>query len=150
MNLKNVKYINDLRRLNLPLHKVLIVGSGTLALLGIKGNDDLDLWVSEDLFRRLKNHRQLRPVMKHGRLFYETKDGSIEMSNTFPCTKGRIEEYLKRAIVIYGVHFKSVDDLIAWKKCMNRPKDRQHIRMIEKYKKNNVVENYLNILNMLR
>ena len=150
MNLKNVNHINSLRSLRLPSNKILIVGSGTLALLGLKPNDDLDVWVTNDVYNSLKNNKKLHPVQQHGRLFYNTKDNSIEISNEMPCTKGRVEDYLKRAIVIYGFHFKSVDDVIAWKKCMGRPKDLQHIKLLEKYKKNSVAENYLNALQMLR
>jgi len=150
MNLKNVNHINQMRRLRLPSNKVLIIGSGTLALLGLKRNDDLDLWVTDDLFKTLDKYKDLVPVKKFGRLFYKTKDGNIEMSNTIPCTKGGIKDYLKRAIIVYGIHFKSVDDVIAWKKCMGRPKDLKHIKMLEKFKKNNVVENYLKVLEMLK
>ena len=150
MNLKNVNHINQLRRLGLPLNQVLIVGSGTMALLGLKKNDDLDLWVTESVFRSMKNNKKLKPVMKHGRLFYETSDGLIEASNTFPCTKGTIRDYLKRAIIVYGFHFKSVDDLIAWKRCMGRPKDLKHVKMLENHKKNKMIENHLKTLDMLR
>lgn len=150
MNLKNVNHINQLRRLGLPLNKVLIVGSGTMALLGLKKNDDLDMWVTEDVFRNMKNNKKLKPVMKHGRLFYETSDGMIEASNSMPCTKGRVEDYLKRAIIVYGFHFKAPNDVISWKRCMGRPKDKQHIKMIENYLKNRVIENHLKALNLLR
>ena len=150
MNLKNVNHINQMRRLGLPLNQVLIVGSGTMALLGLKKNDDLDLWVTESVFRSMKNNKKLKPVMKHGRLFYETSDGNIESSNKMPCTKGKVEDYLKRAIIVYGFHFKSVDDLIAWKRCMGRSKDMKHVKMLENHKKNKMIENHLNALNMLR
>ena len=149
MNLKNVSYIDQLRRLHLPVNKFLIFGSATMALLGIKNNDDLDLWVTEDLFKTMAKDRNLNPIMKHGRLFYTTPDGNIDITNTIPCTKGKVEDYLKRSIIIYGFHFVSVDDLIAWKKCMGRPKDLEHIRMLEKFKKDKVVENYLKLLQVL-
>ena len=149
MNLKNVNHINKMRRLGLPLNKMLIVGSGTMALLGIKENSDLDLWVTPDVFKKMKTNTKLKPVMKHGRLFYETPDGDIEASNIMPCTNGRITDYLKRAIIVYGFHFKSLNDVIAWKKCMGRSKDKRHIKMLEKYKKNRVVEYHLNALQIL-
>ncbi len=149
MNLKKVNHINKLRRLGLPLNKVLIVGSGTMALLGIKDNSDLDLWVTPDVFKKMKTNKKLKPVMNHGRLFYETLDGDIEASSIMPCTNGRVEDYLKRAIIVYGFHFKSVNDVIAWKKCMGRPKDKRHVKMLEKYKKNRVIEYHLNALQIL-
>jgi len=150
MNLKNVNHIQQLRRLGYPLNKMLIIGSGTMALLGLKKNDDIDIWTTKDVHRRMANDKKLVRMVKHGDVIYETKDGNIEIGSNLPCTKGSLQVYLKRAIVIYGFHFKSIDDVLAWKKCMGRPKDKLHIKMIEKYKKNNVVEHYLHILQTLR
>ena len=150
MNLKNVNHIQQLRRLGYPLNKMLIIGSGTMALLGLKKNDDIDIWATKDVHRRMANDKKLVRMVKHGDVIYETKDGNIEIGSNLPCTKGSLQAHLKRAIVVYGFHFKSVDDVLSWKKCMGRPKDKLHIKIIEKYKKNNVVENYLNILQTLR
>jgi hypothetical protein len=147
MKLKDVNHINDLRRLGLPLNKVLIVGSGTMALFGLKKNDDLDLWVTRDIMNRIK--KDSRFMKSSNPDIYETKNGIIEAFEKFVCVKERVEDYLKRAVIIYGFHFMSLNDLLNWKKCMGRPKDLQHIKMIKNYKKNNVVENYLNILNNL-
>jgi len=143
MNLKNVNHIQQLRRLGYPLNKMLIIGSGTMALLGLKKNDDIDIWTTKDVHKRMANDRKLVRTVKHGDVIYETKDENIEIGSNLPCTKGRLENYLKRAIVVNGFYFKSIDDVLAWKRCMGRPKDKEHIRMIEKYKKNNVVEMYL-------
>ena len=143
MNLKNVNHIHQLRRLGYSLNKMLIIGSGTMALLGIKKNDDIDIWATKDIHRKMANDRRLVRTVKHGDIIYETKDGNIEIGSNLPCTRGRVEDYLKRAIVMYGYHFKSIEDVLAWKKCMGRPKDKLHIKMIEKYKKNSMMENYL-------
>lgn len=146
MNLNNVKYIKELKKSRVDLKEILVIGSGTLALLGLKSNDDLDLWSTERVFKSLKTNKLWKPIMKHGRLFYETDNGNIEISDVFPCTKGGIEGYLKRAMNVGGINFKSVDDVIAWKRCMGRTKDFQHIRLLEKYKKRHMVEIYLRSL----
>ena len=116
-------------------------------LFGIKKNDDIDLWVTNDVFKLMSRDKKLiAKTGGNGDRVYETKDGNVEAGNTLPCTKGRLEDYLKRSILVYGIHFMSMDDVIAWKKCMGRPKDFQHIKLIEKYKKSKVVESYLNVL----
>lgn len=147
MTLKNVLHINSLKRFKLPLNKILIVGSGTMALLGIKNNHDLDLWVTTEVFKLLAKHKDFKPVKKLGRLFYESLDGSIEASDKMICTKGKVEDYLKKAIVISGFHFQSLNDVLTWKKCMKRPKDIEDIKKIENHLQNMVVERYLNLLN---
>ena len=146
MNINNVNYANKLKTLRVDLGGLLVVGSGILALLELKSNDDLDLWATEKVFKSLKTNKLWKPIMKHGRLFYEADNGNIEVSNTFPCTKGRVEDYLKRAIKVSGINFKSIDDVIAWKKCMGRPKDFEHIKLLEKYKRKNMIEIYLKSL----
>jgi len=149
MNLKNVNHINELKKLELPLNRMLIVWSGTLALFGIRSNKDIDLWVANDVFKKMSKHKDFVPVRKHGRLFYETKNGYIEATNSMLCTKEPIEKYLKRAIIIDGFHFKSVTDIINWKKCMGRSKDLNDIKQLEKFSKKDVVENYLLTLGFL-
>jgi len=146
MNLKNVKHIDQLRRLGYPLNRMLIVGSGTMALLGIKENDDIDIWTDEFVYKKVSQDKRFVSKKVGNDTVFETKDGNIEIGKSLPCTKGSVKNYLKRAIIIYGVHFKSVDDVIAWKKCMGRPKDRQHLKLLYQYKKNKVNENYLDIL----
>jgi hypothetical protein len=146
MKLKNVKHLDELRRLRLPMNDILLVGSTTMSLLGLKENDDIDIWSTNKAFKLMANDKNLIPVKKNGRLFYESKSGNIEISNKMPCTKGPVENYLKRSILIYGIHFQSVDDLIDWKKCMGRPKDKEHLKLLYQYKKNKVTESYLDLL----
>ncbi len=131
--LSRVKYIDRLRRMRYPLNKILVVGSGIMALAGMKTNDDLDLWAAPDVFKKMKNDRNLKAVMKHGRLFYESHDEAVEISDQFPCTKkGGINPYLKRAVVVQGIHFMSLEDLRDWKKCMGRPKDKIAVQQINR------------------
>lgn len=138
MNLNNIEHINQFRRLRLPANKCLIVGSGTLALFGLKKNNDIDVWVTDDLYNKLHKHKDLKPVNRNdreGRIFYETHDGNIEITKNLPCTNGNFKEYFNRSITVYGIHFKSLNDVLTWKKCMGRPKDLKDIRIIKEYLK---------------
>jgi len=150
MNLKNVKYINKARRLNYPKNEMLVVGSGTLALLGLKKNKDLDFWATKNVTRKLQydsNFIQKRSKID-GNIMYESKDGVIEIGDSLPPFKN-VKDHLKRAIVIYGIHFQNPEDVLYWKRWMNRPKDRPDIRALENYLKNRVVENHMKTLQRL-
>jgi len=139
LNIKNVKHIGKLKSLGYPLREILVIGSSTMALYELKDNHDLDLWVTEKVYRKmLKDSR----FFFNGRLL-ESKDGSIEASYKLPCSNGNIEDNLKRATIVNGVHFQCLKDVLAWKKCMKRTKDIEHIRMIEDYMKKHLMENYL-------
>lgn len=139
MNIKNVKHIDKLKKLGYPLNEMLIVGSGTMALYGLKENTDIDLWVTKKVYDRMLQDSRFTP---NGKML-ETKDGSIEADYRFICVKQTVEEYLFRAKVVNGFHFQTLHDVLDWKKCMNRPKDHEHIKIIEDYLYNNIVENYL-------
>jgi ribosomal protein S18 acetylase RimI-like enzyme len=138
-NIKNVKYLDKLKGLGYPLKEMLIVGSGTMSLYGLKENADLDLWVTKRVYdKMLKDSR----FSSNGKML-ETKDKLIEADHRFICVKQTVEEFLQRAVAINGFYFMSLPDVLDWKKCMNRPKDKEHIKIIEKYMKTNLVENYL-------
>jgi hypothetical protein len=142
-NIKNVKYLNKLKGLGYPLNEMLIVGSGTMSLYGLKDNNDIDLWVTKKVYdRMLKNRR----FSSNGKML-ETKDKLIEADHRFICVKQPVEYYLKNAEVVNGFYFMSLQAVLEWKKCMGRPKDKDHIKMIEKYLKTNIVENYLEQIN---
>lgn len=140
MNIKNVKHLNKLRKLGLPLNEMLIVGSGTMALYGLKENNDLDLWVTKKVYDKMLKDSRFSP---NGKML-ETKDGLIEADHRFICVKDKVEDHLKRATIVNGFYFQSLQDVLEWKRCMGRPKDHDHIKMIEDYmKKNNILESYL-------
>jgi len=151
MNLKNVNHLNKFRRLRYPKNEMLIVGSGTIALLGLKKNDDIDVWASQNIMRKLSRDKQFisKTSKMDGTTLYETRDGSIEIGGTFPPFKS-LKEQLKKAIVIYGIHFQNPKDVLKWKQYMNRPKDQEAIKLLKHYLSGNLAEVYLNTLYALK
>ena len=151
MNLNNVKYINEFRKLPFPKNEMLIVGSGTLAFLGIRPNNDIDVWATKNVINKVSKDRRF--IMKKSKLensmIYESEDGMFEITEALPPLKESVKDQLKRAIVIYGLHFQSPKDVLEWKKLANRPKDRDDIKKLESFLKNNVVENYLRTIQSL-
>jgi len=151
MNLKNIKHLNKFRRLKYSKNEMLIVGSGVLALLGLKKNKDLDIWATSNVISKISKDENF--IAKASSLdksvIYESKDGAIEFFSTMPPFKN-IKEHLKRAIIIYGIHFQSPKDVLEWKKYMNRPKDKLDIKALEHYLSGSLAEFYLNNLWMLR
>lgn len=151
MNLKNVQHLNKFRRMKYPKNEMLIVGSGVLALLGLKKNKDLDIWTTPRIIKQLskdKNFIQKKSPLD-GTTIYECKEGVIEITSTLPPFKN-LKEHLKRALIVYGIYFQSPKDVLKWKKNMNRPKDKADIKALESYLSGNLAEYYLNSLWMLR
>ena len=151
MNLRNVKYLNEFRRLPYPKNEMLIVGSGTMALIGLRPNKDIDVWATPRVIQRVAQNKNFIPKKSEldGSTLYESKDGKMEFASSFSFATMTLKENLKRAIVIYGIHFQSPQDVLAWKKAANRPKDRDDIKKLENYLKNKMVENHLKTLESL-
>jgi hypothetical protein len=151
MNLKNVKYLDKFRRLPYPKNEMLIVGSGTMALLGLRENKDLDIWATPRIMKRVAQDKKFiaKKSEVDGSTLYESEDGKLEFASSFSFANLDLKTSLKKAIIIYGIHFQSPEEILAWKKKANRPKDRDDIIKLENYLKNNVVENYLNIIQLI-
>ncbi len=151
MTLNNVKHLNKFRRLKYSKNEMLIIGSGVLALLGLRKNKDLDIWATENIISKISKDENF--IAKASRLdrsvIYESKDGLIEICETLPPFKN-LKEHLKRAIILYGIHFQSPKDVLEWKKHMNRSKDKMDIKALEHYLSGSLAEFYLNNLWMLR
>lgn len=152
MNLNNVKYINDFRRLPYPKNEMLIVGTGVMALLGLKKNKDIDVWATDKIIKKVSKDKNYihKKSKTDGFPMYERKDGKIEFMSTLPPITQEMDDNFKRAIVIYGIQFQNPKDVLRWKKLINRPKDKEDIRLLEKYLKDNVVESYLMTMQNLK
>lgn len=148
MNINNVAFIDKFKKLNYPKNKMLIIGSGTMALLGLRKNKDLDIWVTPDIFRKLKYNKNF--TKKYSKLdqsiIFESLDGNIEIVSTLPPLSDDVFDHLNRAIVVNGLYFQSPRDVLKWKKLRNDPKDRMDIVRLENYLKKNIVEYYLNLI----
>ena len=153
MNLNNVKYINEFRRLPYPKNQMIIIGSGTLALLGIRKNNDIDIWCSPALEKKIAKDKNFTYKISKldGSKIYVSKDEIFEISSTLGQVRGSsFDDALKRSLVVYGIHFHNPRDVLHWKKTVNRPKDRDDIKKLEAYLKKNVVETYLAIMQSIR
>ncbi len=120
-----MKYLDELNRLNLPIDKYAIFGSGVLAIRGIRENKDLDIIVKWELWDEL--------IFK-----YEVKDDEIEIGNLhivrnlFPDV-GHVDSLIYESEVINGIHYVKLEKLLQWKKIKRRDKDLEDIKLIENY-----------------
>lgn len=152
MNIKNVKYINKFLRLPYPKNQMLIIGSAVMALFGLKVNKDLDIWTTpfvEKMISRDKNYTVKKSKMD-GSNMYHHKDGSLEFVITLPKHRGDFKKALEKSIMIYGIHFQHPKDLLAWKKEVRRPKDKDDIKKLEIFLKKKLIENYLETIQNLK
>ena len=116
--------------LNLPENSFIIVGSGILSALGIRESKDIDMIVSLDVFKDLK---------EQGWAISNWPDQEIVTKDDFEVgTKWSelcVNELLINAVIIEGIPYLNLDDLKAWKLRKARPKDIEDITLIDTYLK---------------
>ena len=123
----NKNFLNQLKKLKIPLTQYAIFGSGPMAARNIRDCRDLDIVVTDSQFKKLLAD------------YPETKPGNIRFGNGIEIwsekesllnNPGRV---IARADTIDGFRYISLDDLLIWKKKMGRPKDLKDIELINKY-----------------
>lgn len=123
--------MSKFKELNLPNEECFIYGSGPLGIREIREVNDLDVFVTDDLYEKLKE--------KYPQSIKEDKIeiGEIEI---YPPSMwywedkvGDLETVMNRAELFDGARFMLLKDLVILKKEMGRQKDFEDIKLIEDY-----------------
>jgi hypothetical protein len=120
-----------IKQLDLPQGSYVVVGGGILVALGLLDwDEDIDICVTPEIFSRLKKQGwrqekwQDKIVLKH-----DVYDISIGFGDW------DLGQLLEDALWIKNIPFISLEKLRTWKLNMARPKDLDHIKLIEHYLK---------------
>lgn len=124
---KDIKrLLKKFRELKPPLNQYAIFGAGPMTIRGIRKSKDLDVIVTDDLYKKLlKRYKET----KSGQI----KIGKIEIFSPQSALIDNPEELIDRAETIQGFKFIRLDDLIKWKKKLGRKKDLEDIELIKDY-----------------
>lgn len=135
MDEKFKQLIAQLKELNLSDKKYAVFGSGSMAVRNIKQANDLDVFVSDDVYQELakKYNESVKYNESTKKNFNRIVLGEIEICKASDCGYDDPSKVLERAEIIEGVRFVSLAGTILWKKKMARVKDIKHIKMIEDY-----------------
>lgn len=133
-NLK--KLLLRLKELNLPLKEYAIFGSGALSIRGIRENRDLDIIVKRKLWNKLIKKYPVKEYLSKEYLEFE----KIEIWRDWRPLQDNVDKIIDNAEIISGIRFVNLYDLIKLKEIQNREKDKQDIKLIEKYLSENSKE----------
>ena len=127
----NIKQLTDqVRDLNLPLGKYIIISGAVLAIHGLRLTNDIDIIARPDLFRKLCiSHLQQGLNAKLCLEFGEVEIGGGLDGVPSPL----MEQFFENATIIDGLPFSTLEDTIILKGILNRPKDIKDIRLIKGY-----------------
>ena len=138
----NHPLIDDLLSLELPSQDYAVFGSGPMYAHGlIELGHDLDL-IARGSAWEAASARSAPQVTKSGDGYViEIPDSAIEIFDSWAPGDWDIEALIDEAEEIDGIRFVQLEQVLKWKKMMNRPKDAEHIRLIEEYLNKNGSQN---------
>lgn len=115
-----------LRELGLPSDDLLIAGSAPLYVRGLRDRmSDLDVVARGEALRRALLLGEARPAPFDSAVSIRLMGGQLEITNAwFVSIFGGVEELFARTERIGGLRFLTLSDTEAWKRRLNRPKDR--------------------------
>ena len=128
----------DVKKLNLPLGEYVVVGSGPMAARGIREYKDIDVLVTENLYKKLLNQGWKKVEINgvNGK-FDVLKNGKFEVDKRLWCAnyKPDTNQIIKNADLINGVSFMTLLELIKFKTALGREKDLKDIELIKNHLK---------------
>lgn len=123
MNRKEI--LNILKKLNFPQNEFVVLSGASLVVQQVKSKtNDIDIGVSEALFKKLKNDAVIVNNFL-GYDVYKLNDYNIEFSNN--CSFFNKDE----AIVIENMYFQDLNSIKKMKENFNRNKDKNDIKKID-------------------
>jgi hypothetical protein len=124
-----MNFKQKITELNLPEHSYIVVGSGILGALGIRESNDIDLVVDKEVYNNIEKLNWDKglwgdhPVLQRD-VFDIGHDWYGETA----------QDLLKRAQIIDGIPYLSLDEVYEWKKMKGREKDLHDVVLIDQYR----------------
>lgn len=135
----NMKKFAALKKYNLPIGEYAISGSGPLGVRDIREINDIDIVISPTLRDSLIEKYGVQDDGKVKKIVFSNDDIEAFWEGSFYSLKKdpkdpTTSDLITRAEIIDGLPFVSLEDTIFFKRKMNRPKDLEDIKLIEKWK----------------
>src|SRR5690625_355874 len=121
----------EVRALNLPQEDYAIVGSGPLAAHGLIASvRDVDMLARGEAWQLASSGTETQRGV-FGDQIVKRNGGNIEIFDGL--AHFDINGIIDTAVLIEGLPFANLEHVLAYKRFLRRPKDLQHIRLIEEY-----------------
>jgi len=125
--------INKMKSLNLPKGSYVVYGSAPFVIYGIRDVNDIDMYVSKEVFEDLKKKgwKKIYKGPKDEPITYDIFEAhdTWEFSPYSPT----LPDLLSRATEVEGITFASLIDVKKWKQGSGRPKDIIDLKLIDDY-----------------
>jgi hypothetical protein len=132
--MQSQELLNQLKSLNLPTNDYAVFGSGPMYPRGIKElGHDIDLIARGSAWGTAQTLGEVNQTKLGGNKVIELFDGNIEIFNGWAPGEWSVDELIDTSETFDGIPYVTLENVLKWKKIMNREKDIEHIRLIEEY-----------------
>jgi len=121
------------KKLNLPKSKYVVCSGGALEGYGIRKCNDIDIVVTKDVYLDLKKNGWKEISLSNGSISLVRRPYEITANLNYGKYQAFTQRLIKSANIIKGVPFINLEEIIKFKKEMNRDKDKEDIELIESY-----------------
>ena len=123
-----------LRDLELPARDFAVFGSGPLAIRGIiDAPNDLDVLCRGVAWERAKQLGPLIYLPDHDVSVVAIEDGALTFGTRWAIGAFDVDLLIDTAEMIDGLPFVAIEHVIAYKQIAGRPKDLEHLRLLDAY-----------------
>ncbi len=131
--------LSRIKALNLPIGQYVVFGSAVMEIYDIRKAKDIDIVVTEDLYKELKKRGWKRKW--NFKRVLTCKALNLEGNEAFTNLhwkdyQVKTEDLVKNAELIEGIPFMSLKDYLFYKKHLPREKDKKDVELIENYLRN--------------
>lgn len=129
--------IEEIKKLNFPLGQYVIVGSGPMAVRGLKEAHDIDIVVTPEFFEKCKiSGWETMPWTypeKVGQIYLKKGDVELYLDVNAGDFNPTTAELIGRSETIHGIPFITLGDMISFKKAYGREKHLEDIKTTEEF-----------------
>ncbi len=131
--------IDKVKALKLPLGEYVVAGAGILEVLNIRETNDIDLAVTKDLHRQLRESGEWEEEKKYGKIFLKKDKIDVIPQLDWEAYSTTTEDAIQTATIIDGIPFMNLDELCKFKTALGRDKDFKDIELIREYQRDNTI-----------
>ena len=131
---RNDRLIKQFLSLGLPTGDYAIFGSAPMYAHKLKDlGHDLDVVARGEAWNIAAKIAEPRPAQSGTYQVIELFEGELEIFNGWAWGGWSLDELIDTAELIEGIRFVTLDKVLKWKELWGRPKDLEHIKIIENY-----------------
>lgn len=133
--------LKKIKSLHFPLGEYVVIGSGTMAVLGIREASDVDISVTKRLHSTLRSTGEWEEEIRYGKVFLKKDNIEINPALNWDTYQTTTEKAINSALIVDGVPFLNLEELKKFKTALGREKDLVDVALIDQYLSKKDLEN---------